>query len=116
MFQNQALGSGKRHGEGVLSHRLGIAAAVGCYWHALREFTQRNEVHAGDHELDQPSVAQQICLTGAQFFRGIKCQERASVAQRFRAGRLIQLSEIDDGACASESVGDDRLTLSGAPR
>jgi hypothetical protein len=29
VFQDQALGGGKCHGERVLSHRLGIAAAVG---------------------------------------------------------------------------------------
>jgi hypothetical protein len=51
VFQNQALGSGKRHGECVLGHRLGKAATVGCHWH-VRKLAQRNEVHAGDHELD----------------------------------------------------------------
>ena len=29
----------------------------------------------------------------------------------FRGGRLIELSETDDSACAGESVGNDRLTL-----
>ena len=94
MLQDQALGGGKCHGERVLSHRLGIAAAVGCHWHTLRELAQRNEVHASDDELDQPRAAQQLCLAGPQFFGGVKCQERAGVAQRFGAGRLIELSEI----------------------
>ena len=38
------------------------------------------------------------------------CQERASVAQRFGSRRPIKLGEIYDDACASESVGNDRLT------
>ena len=58
MLHDQTLGGGKCHGERVLSHRLGIATAVGCHWHTLREFAQRNEVHASDHELDQPRAAQ----------------------------------------------------------
>jgi hypothetical protein len=70
------------------------------------------EALSGDHELDQPRARQQLGFTGAQFFRGVKCQERVGVAQRFRAGRLIQLSEIDDSACAGESVGHDRFSLS----
>src|SRR5712692_149647 len=37
VLQDQALGGGKCHGERVLGHRLGIAAAVGCHWHTLRE-------------------------------------------------------------------------------
>ena len=37
--------------------------------------------------------------------------ERAGIAQRFGAGRCIELGEIYDSACAGESVGDDRLTL-----
>src|SRR5262249_6892723 len=41
---------------------------------------------------------------------GIECQEDASVAQRFGAGRLIELSEIYNIACAGEGVGNDRLT------
>ena len=46
-----------------------------------------------------------------QFFGGVKCQERAGVAQCFGAGRLIELGEIYDSACAGESVGNDCLTL-----
>ena len=111
VLQDQALGGGKCHGERVLSHRLGIAAAVGCHWHTLRELAQRNEVHASDHELDQPRAVQQLCLAGPEFFGGVKCQERAGVAQRFGAGRLIELGEIYDSACAGESVGNDRLTF-----
>ena len=111
MLQDQTLGGGKCHGERVLSHQLGIAAAVGCHWHTLRELAQRNEVHASDDELDQPRAVQQLCLAGPQFFGGVKCQERAGVAQRFGAGRLIELGEIYDSACAGESVGNDRLTL-----
>src|ERR1700730_18595622 len=88
-----------------------LAAAVGCDWHTLREFAQRNEVHASDHELDQPSAAQQLCLAGPQFFGGVKCQERAGVAQCFGARRLIKPGEIYDSACAGESVGNNRLTL-----
>src|SRR5262249_23926600 len=34
----------------------------------------------------------------------------AGVAQRVGARRFIQLSEIDDGACAGEGVGNNRLT------
>ena len=94
VFQDQALGGGKCHGERVLSHRLGIAAAVGCHWHTLRQPAKRNEVHASDHELDQPSAIQQLCLAGPQLFGGVKCQDRACVAQRFGAGRLIELGEI----------------------
>ncbi len=111
VLQNQALGCGKCQGERVLSHRLGKAAAVGCHWHTLRELAQWNEVHASDHELDQPGPVQQLCLAGPQFFGGVKCQERAGVAQRFGAGRLIELGEIYDCACAGESVGNGRLTL-----
>ena len=91
VFQDKALGGGKCHGERVLSHRLGVAAAVGCHWHTLRELAQGNEVHASDHELDQPRAIQQLCLAGPQLFRGVKCQERASIAQRFGAGCLIEL-------------------------
>jgi hypothetical protein len=72
---------------------------------------QGNEVHASDHELDQPRAIQQLCLAGLQLFRGVKCQERAGIAQRFGAGRLIELGEIYDSACTGESVGNDRLTL-----
>jgi len=100
----------------VLSHRLGKAAAVGCHWHTFRELTQRNEVHASDHELDQPRAIQQLCLAGSQFFGGAKCQERAGVAQRFGAGRLIELGEIYDSACAGESIGNDHLTLTKGSR
>src|SRR4029077_1731678 len=78
----------------------------------LREFAQRNEVHASDHELDQPSAAQQLCLAGPQFFGSVKRQERAGVAQRFGARRLIKLGEIYDSACAGESVGNNRLSFS----
>jgi hypothetical protein len=46
VLQDQALGGGKCHRERMLSHRLGIAAAVGCHWHPLRELAQRNKVHA----------------------------------------------------------------------
>src|SRR5262245_28055001 len=42
---------------------------------------------------------------------GIECQEHAGVAQRFGAGRLIELGETHNIACAGESVGNDRLTL-----
>src|ERR1700681_4818245 len=49
-------------------------------------------------------------LTRPQVFGGIVCQERASVAQRFGSRRPIKLGEIYDDACASESVGNDRLT------
>src|SRR5262249_11562677 len=54
VLQDQALGGGKCHSQRVLGHRLGITAAVGCHWYAVRELAQRNEVHATDHELDQP--------------------------------------------------------------
>src|SRR5262245_4098192 len=37
VLQDQALGGGKCHRQRVLSHRLGVAAAVGCHWHPLRE-------------------------------------------------------------------------------
>ena len=37
--------------------------------------------------------------------------ERAGIAQRFGAGRLIELGEIYDSACAGESIGNDCLTL-----
>ena len=83
MFQDQALGGGKCHRQRVLSHRLGVAAAVGCHWHPLREFAQRNEVHATNHELDQPRGVQQLCLAGPQLFGGIDCHEDAGLAQRF---------------------------------
>ena len=33
------------------------------------------------------------------------------LAQRFGAGRLIELGKVYNIACAGESVGDDRLTL-----
>src|SRR5215471_11868717 len=33
VLQDQALGGGKCHRQRVLSHRLGVAAAVGCHWH-----------------------------------------------------------------------------------
>src|SRR5262245_31149613 len=111
MLQDQALGGGKCHRQRVLSHRLGVAAAVGCHWNPLRKLAQRNEVHATDHELYQPRAGQQRCLAGPQLFGGIECQEDAGVAQRFGAGRLIELGEIYNIACASESVGNDRLTL-----
>jgi hypothetical protein len=65
---------------------------------------QGNEVHASDHELDQPRAIQQLCLAGLQLFRGVKCQERAGIAQRFGAGRLIELGEIYDSACTGESA------------
>ena len=68
VLQDEALGGGKCHGERVLSHRLGIAATVGCHWHALWELAQRNKVHASDHELDQPRAGQQLRLAGPQFF------------------------------------------------
>src|SRR5262245_19353960 len=64
VLQDQALGGGKCHRQRVLSHRLGVAAAVGCHWHPLRELAHRNEVHATDHELDQPRAGQQRCLAG----------------------------------------------------
>src|SRR5215831_11661842 len=111
VLQDQALGGGKCHRQRVLSHRLGVTAAVGCHWHPLRELAQRNEVHATDHELDQPRAVQQLCLAGPQLFRGIECQEDAGVAQRFGAGRLIELGEVYNIACTGESVGNDRLTL-----
>ncbi len=111
VLQDQTLGGSKCHRQRVLSHRLGVAAAVGCHWHLLRELTQRNEVHATDHELDQPRACQQRCLAGPQLFGGIKCQEHAGVTQRFGAGHLIELREIYDSAYASEGVGNDRLTL-----
>ena len=60
VFQDQALGGGKGHGERVLSHRLGIAATVGCHWHALRQLAQPNKVYASNHELDQPRADQQL--------------------------------------------------------
>src|SRR6516165_2148503 len=91
--------------------RLGVAAAVGCHWNPFRKLAQRNEVHATDHELDQPRAIQQRCLAGPQFFGGIECQEHAGVAQGFGAGRLIELGEIYNIACAGEGVGNDRLTL-----
>ena len=50
-------------------------------------------------------------LAGPQFFGGVKCQEHAGITQRFGAGRLIELGEIYDSACAGESAGNDRLTL-----
>jgi hypothetical protein len=56
-------------------------------------------------------VGQQLCLAGPQFFGGVIRQERSSVAQRFGAGRLIELSEIYDSACADERISNDRLTL-----
>jgi hypothetical protein len=93
-----------------LGHRLGITAAVGCHWHTFRELAQRNEIHATDHELDQPRAVQQLCLAGPQFFKRVECQERAGVAERFGARRFIELGEIYGTACASESVGNDRLT------
>ena len=43
---------------------------------------------------------------------GLNGEERAGVAQRFGAGRLIELGEIYDSACAGESVGNDRFSLS----
>ena len=46
---------------------------------------------------------------GPQFFGGVNCQEHAGVAQRFGARRFIKLGEIDDGACAGESIGNDCL-------
>jgi hypothetical protein len=55
-------------------------------------------------------AGQQRYLAGPQFFGGIECQEHAGVAQRFGAGRLIELGEIYNIACAGESVGNDRLT------
>src|SRR6516162_7284312 len=110
VLQDQALGGGKCHCQRVLSHRLGVAAAVGCHWHPLWELAQRNEVHATDHELDQPRAGQQRCFAGPQLFGGIECQEHAGVAQRFGAGRLIELGEIYDIACAGEGVGNDCLT------
>src|SRR5262249_26367552 len=54
VLQDEALGGGKRHGESVLGHRLGITATVGRHGPTLRQLAQRNEVHATDHELDQP--------------------------------------------------------------
>src|SRR5262249_27053035 len=56
-------------------------------------------------------VGQQLCLAGPQLFGGIECQEHAGAAQRFGAGRLIELGEIYDIACAGEGVGNDRLML-----
>src|SRR5262249_52771872 len=94
----------------ALSHRLGVAAAVGCHWPPLRELAQRNEVDATDHELDQPRALQQLCLAGPELFGGIEGQEDAGVAQRFGAGHLIELGEIYNIACTGESVGNDRLT------
>src|SRR5215813_8837640 len=111
VLQDQALGGGKCHRQRVLSHRLGVTAAVGCHWHPLRELAQRNEVHATDHELDQPRAVQQLCLAGPQLFGGIECQEDAGLAQRFGASRLIELGKIYNITCAGEGVGDDRLTL-----
>src|SRR6516165_2764343 len=110
VLQDQAFGGGKCHRQRVLSHRLGVAAAVGCHWHPLWELAQRNEVHATDHELDQPRAGQQRCLAGPQLFGGIECQEHAGVAQRFGAGRLIELGEVYNIACAGEGVGNDCLT------
>src|SRR5262249_58720654 len=49
-------------------------------------------------------------LAGPQLFGGIECQEHAGVAQRFGAGRPIELGEIYNIACAGEGVGNDRLT------
>src|SRR5262252_8374983 len=95
----------------MLSHRLGVAAAVGSHWHPLRKLAQRNEVHATDHELDEPRAVQQRCLAGPQLFGSIECQEHAGVAQRFGAGRLIELGEIYNIAYAGEGVANDRLTL-----
>src|SRR5262245_44262385 len=111
VLQDQALGGSKCHRQRVLSYRLGVAAAVGCHWNPLRKLAQRNEVHATDHELDQPRVLQQLCLAGPQLLGGIECQDDAGVAQRFGAGHLIELGEIYNIACAGESVGNDRLTL-----
>src|SRR5262249_130412 len=111
VFQNQALGGSKHHGESMLSHRPGITAAVGRYWHALREFAQRNKVHASDHELDEPRAVEQLCLAGSQFFGRVECQEHAGFSQCFGARRFIELSEIYDGACTSESVAHNCLTL-----
>src|SRR5262249_18527976 len=54
VLQASALGGGKRHGESVLGHRLGATATVGPHGHTFRKLAQRNEVHATDHELDQP--------------------------------------------------------------
>src|SRR5262249_35993744 len=48
----------------VLSHRLGVAAAIGCHWHPLRDLSQRNEVHATDHELDQQRAANSSASPG----------------------------------------------------
>ncbi len=36
---------------------------------------------------------------------------KRDVTQRFGAGRLIELGETYDSACAGDSVGNDRLTL-----
>ena len=59
----------------------------------------------------QPRAIQQLCLAGPQFLGGVKCQQRAGVAQCFGAGRLVELGEIYDSACAGESVGNNCLTL-----
>ncbi|MGB3743975.1 MAG: hypothetical protein WBD11_05505 [Xanthobacteraceae bacterium] len=109
--KDQALGSGKRHGESVLGHRLGITAAVGCHRHTFRELAQRNEVHATNHELDQPRAVQQLCLARPQFFGSVECQEHAGVAQRLGARRFIEFGEIYDSACASESVDNNCLAF-----
>src|SRR6516165_1767934 len=58
VLHDQALGGGKGHRERVFGHRLGITATVGCDGYTLREFAQRNEVHASDGELDQPRAMQ----------------------------------------------------------
>ena len=58
VLHDQAFGGSKGHREGVFGHRLGVTAAIGCHGHTLREFAERNEVHASDGELDQPRAMQ----------------------------------------------------------
>jgi hypothetical protein len=66
---------------------------------------------AGSAHKVRPAQVEHARLARPQFFGGAKCQERAGVAQRFGAGRLLELGEVYDSACAGESVGNDRLTL-----
>jgi hypothetical protein len=60
-------------------------------------------------KLDQPRAGQQRYLAGPQFFGGIECQEHAGVAQRFGAGRLIELGGIYNIASATIAL---RVSLS----
>jgi hypothetical protein len=105
------LRANKCHSESVLGHRLGVTATVGCHGHTFRELAQRNEVHATDHELDQSRAVQQLCLARPQYFGSVKRQEHAGVTQCLGACHFIELGEIYDGTCASESVGNDCLAF-----